>query len=307
MSTPVTITGGRDVRINLGRKLAKLEIQPDDVLGWDLQDLRAAMEFYSGKQLRWFNILSDARQSKYAKAKDAGFLQSGVQYANDGYDLPPKMGGSRIITCPWATHGEAGCVENCIAETGRNQYHPHRQARHWRTHWLYEDPYSHIAVLVNDIVRFQAAAERKGLMAGIRLDTTSNLQWYRILPWLPDVFPDVMFLDYDRSPTTHLHLDSGWHLAHSMNAAVDGVDGIFKWIDRGVHASVICNDLQLLLDYADDRFVDADKTDMWMLDRDRPRIGLLKPKRPLTSSHPSVYEGRDIYQFMNRASSRPNK
>ena len=297
-SAPPATRRTRPRRVNLGRHLERLEIQPADVLGWSADACNTAMAAYTDVRPRRFTISSEPTQSKFAKAASVGALQTGVSYANDRLELAD---GTILVTCPWADRHVGGCVENCIAETGRMGFDIARNAREWRTTWLYRDPISHIATMMREIAALARMAERQGLTPVYRPDTTSNIRWPRVLPWLADVFPTVEFVDYDRSPDSATYAAAGWSVAHSMNARKDPVGAIFAMVESGVSASVIVDDPAPLLEMGAP-FADADASDLWMV-TDVPVAGLLKAKRPMRQDHPTVYRAADIIDYMRGATS----
>lgn len=102
---------------------------------------------------------------------------------------PHTISGKNI--CPKASNG---CVAACLNSAGRGAMYPAQNARLNRTLVLHSSPAVFNSLLVQEIVKFQRRALRKGLKPVIRLNGTSDLNWFKII----DQFPSIQFYDYTK-------------------------------------------------------------------------------------------------------------
>ena len=298
------------------RALIEANIQPRDVLGWTTREMKGALETMAPIKWRWFNLTSPPNaQTKLAKAERLGYRQGGVSFKSHEFEYE----GETIVTCQWAHPGPGGCTEHCISYTGQNGLSQGQSAQVWRAQWLYEDPISFMAVLMDDIRKHHLLAAESGMTLVIRPDLNSNYQFWEAAPWMIDYQDHLagmdglarnwretlelekpMGADYDRSPrtpTVAVNQLTRWHLAHSLHAKKDGIQAIFDWHARGNHVSIVCSEPELLLDHVGAPFVDGDASDMWILNKE-PVVGLLKPKVPMRPGHDSVYRAAEIYKHI---------
>lgn len=117
---------------------------------------------------------------------------------------PGELSGHQV--CPGAT---AGCLLACLNKAGRGGIMAHGQstnviqtARIRRTKLFFSDRVQFMAMLVSDIVKAIAHAERLGLVAVFRLNGTSDIAWEKIRTAshrsIMAQFPGVQFYDYTK-------------------------------------------------------------------------------------------------------------
>ena len=247
---------------------------------------------------------------KSHKAARVGYSQAILMMHSDRLEvdmslLPTEKRFETVVTCPHATHGPDGCVENCIMYTGRGQGDPSTNpviaGRAKRVRWLSTDPWTFMAQLVREMNTHVARSKRMDLTPAFRLNGTSDLRWERIAPWLIGELYDpseVVFLDYTKWPTrARSPRPDNYFIARSVQASHDSVDDVKAMLRHG-HVSMICDDPELLIEKYPRVYVDGDASDFWMAQVSvRNVIGLLKPKRPMGLRHPQVFQARDLYDI----------
>jgi hypothetical protein len=108
------------------------------------------------------------------------------------YLAPATLDG--VNNCPWST---AGCRATCLGETsGRMVMSNAKKAREWRTRMLRNDAVNFWTTLRKEISALVRKAERKGAIACVRLDGTSDLGLAKMLQ---REYPTVVFYDYTKS------------------------------------------------------------------------------------------------------------
>ena len=99
-----------------------------------------------------------------------------------------------VNNCPWST---PGCRAVCLGETsGRMVMDNCRKAREWRTRLLRDDSPAFWTAVRGEVSALVRRAKRKGAIACVRLDGTSDLGLAKMLQ---GAYPDVIFYDYTKS------------------------------------------------------------------------------------------------------------
>ncbi|SCW76963.1 hypothetical protein SAMN02927900_04742 [Rhizobium mongolense subsp. loessense] len=118
------------------------------------------------------------------------------------YLAPFTLAGSNV--CPMAE--QAGCVKGCLNTAGRGAYNNVQVARINKTKRYLASRTQFMADLVDDLERFVAYCERKGVKPAVRLNGTSDIQW-EVAHFASrgdkrgsvfELFPEVQFYDYTK-------------------------------------------------------------------------------------------------------------
>ncbi|ARO29962.1 hypothetical protein NXC14_CH02013 [Rhizobium sp. NXC14] len=124
------------------------------------------------------------------------------------YLAPFTLAGSNV--CPMAE--QAGCVKGCLNTAGRGAFNNVQKARIAKTKRYLSDRKAFMAELVNDLQRFVAYCDRKGVKPAVRLNGTSDIQWEVAHPAqivdfrgrvyrfgsIFEAFPEIKFYDYTK-------------------------------------------------------------------------------------------------------------
>jgi len=205
--------------------------------------------------------------------------------------------------CPRST---PACRAHCLVHSGMGMAHRTLRARHERTRRFLDDRKAFLRDLERDIDRHARHAEERKLKPCVRLNATSDVNWFKTAPWLFWNFPHVQFYDYTKRPDmyqqwreTGMSMYSGgkplWnvHLSFSWSGTRDNAQYCRNMIQR----SFQCDNLPLQIVVPDvgktydDRvenvklrlgvdlgyYTDGDEHDLRFLDDD-PTIVVLKVK-----------------------------
>lgn len=156
-------------------------------------------------------LLSDPTSNpKIAKGIKRGVLTAPLHLA------PAKLSGYQV--CPMATKG---CIAGCLHTAGNPIYLASKEkARIARTRAYFKARNAFMITLAAEIEAHQAAADKQGMICGVRLNATSDIPWEVIglppldhyygevgkgMEWrthgsLMHLFPRVRFYDYTKRP-----------------------------------------------------------------------------------------------------------
>lgn len=215
---------------------------------------------------------------KVAKGEGHGWLTAILHLA------PHTLSGHNV--CPFATaQCAAGCLESAgrggiygkadtvtvtVADGRRIRTNTIRRARIARTLAYFADPDAFLIKLQKEITAHIARAKRNGLRPAVRLNGTSDIAWEKgrhSNGWtLFEIFPDVVFYDYTKTPSRFNLPDnysltfsfSGSNLAASLGALRAGrnVAVVFN-VKKGQPLPETWNGFKV---------IDADLTDLRFLD-----------------------------------------
>jgi hypothetical protein len=104
---------------------------------------------------------------------------------------PYNLSGMNV--CPMASQG---CASSCLNTAGRGAFSTTQQARIRRTKMFFEEREMFIALLRKDIETLRKKAQAKGMIAAVRLNGTSDIDWRRF--GIFEAYPDVQFYDYTK-------------------------------------------------------------------------------------------------------------
>ena len=148
-------------------------------------------------------------------------------------------------------------------------------AKTWKTlTWLY-CPDTFKAMLVREIGNLEKRARNHGLVAGVRLNGSSDVVWERSFPEVFKRFPDVTFYDYTKIPSRlRTRLPENYHLTFSRSEENDAQ--ALELLRHGVNVAVVFADLQGAIrdGYRGHRVVNGDETDCRPMDAKGVIVGL---------------------------------
>lgn len=200
------------------------------------------------------SLLADPLSNpKVAKNGKLGVLTAPLHLA------PAKLSGFNV--CPMAT---AGCIKACLHTAGNPAHMAGKErARIARTKAYFKVRNAFMIALAADIEAHQAAANRCNMIAGVRLNATSDIPWEIIgLPPLDHyygevgpgmewrthqnvmrLFPRVRFYDYTKRPRRGPKWQSKWprnyHLTFSL---ADGNEGLARIaFGNGMNVAAVFN------------------------------------------------------------------
>ena len=214
-------------------------------------------------------IISIEQDSKTSKNPE----RTGIIYLT-----PHTRSGFQL--CPWAT---PGCAEACLYTAGHGRFAEVQRARLARTNFLYKYPAHFFRIVVEELIRSD--------LRWLRMNGTSDIRWER---GLPQGFEDLLsahntrMYDYTKASPGRLHwlLNYRTKLDYTLIYSVSERDTDFEVIHRANtygYAAVVSHDTPS--EWLGITTTPADYHDLWWLDRDKPLIGILRPKgRALTDT-----------------------
>jgi hypothetical protein len=163
------------------------------------------------------------------------------------YMMP--AGSSGREACPGRSEG---CTLACLAEdTGRMSMPGSQKARRRRHASFYADRGRFLADLHAEIARHERAAARKGKIAAIRLNGTTDLPWHR-MPFVAhdgtryarihDAFPGVRFYEYTKQPLSVQSkggIPANLDLTFSLSERTDADARASEYLSAGHGAAVV--------------------------------------------------------------------
>lgn len=156
--------------------------------------------------------------SPTANPKVAKNMKQGI-YTAPLHLAPAKMSGFQV--CPKAT---PGCTAGCLHYAGHAARLEHKtQSRISKTNAFFRDRALFMALLVKEIKSLEKAAEARGMIAGCRLNATSDIAWETVkfvhdgkhYENVMEMFPNVQFYDYTKR-ANRKNIPSNYHLTFSL-------------------------------------------------------------------------------------------
>ena len=127
-----------------------------------------------------YNLIGVGTNAKTVKGDGSEYI-TGILY------LIPE-----VKLCPFSII--AGCHEPCLVSAGRGAFNSVQDARERKTKLLLSDPEEFKRVLRKDLAKFEDYCKRKGVQPVIRLNGTSDKNWFDIVR----EFPAIQFYDYTK-------------------------------------------------------------------------------------------------------------
>lgn len=168
-------------------------------------------------------LLSVSTDAKTTKGESLGFL-TGILY------LAPSTV-SKWNTCPMAKIAQ--CEKACLYTAGRGAMNSVQKARIRKTEMLFDNTYSFMLQLAEDITKLVAKAKKLGLTPLVRLNGTSDIRWENIgigdVKNIFTMFPEVQFYDYTKA-ANRKDLPSNYDLTFSYS----GVEGFQPFVQKAL-------------------------------------------------------------------------
>lgn len=169
-----------------------------------------------------------------------------------------------INVCPMAVL--AGCKAGCLYSAGRGAFNNVQQARKRKTILFRDNRQEFLRQLNQDLTRFQAYCNRKGIKAVVRLNGTSDIRWENYIDMAS--YSDIQFYDYTKI-LNRRGLASNYHLTVSYSEASDKYASQALQVkkDSDTNIAVVFKDKHNIPDtYKGYNVVDGDKDDLRFLD-----------------------------------------
>lgn len=142
-------------------------------------------------------------------------------------------GGANL--CPFAS---TGCAAACLGEhSGRMRFDTSSNARAWKSlAYLYARP-EFLAQLDKEIRSHARTAARKGLIAAVRLNGSSDVDWRATAEW----HPNVQFYEYTKSRSRALRTENRpQNIHYTFSADERTTDDQIRYASRrGVNVAIV--------------------------------------------------------------------
>lgn len=136
-----------------------------------------------------FNLLNVGANAKTSKSNSAGLgYLTGILYL-----APAKESG--VNTCPSHTKG---CAAACLFTAGMGKFSNVKKARIRKTKMFYNQRERFRQQLYYDLINLKFKARKEGVLPAVRLNGTSDICWYKVMPEIFTDFPDIQFYDYTK-------------------------------------------------------------------------------------------------------------
>jgi hypothetical protein len=212
------------------------------------------------------NLLT-VQNAKTVKGEKLGYL-TGILYMTPAFSAVDGLN-----LCPQST---AGCRAGCLNTAGRGIFNSVQAGRARKRALFLKDRKAFIARLNKEIGNLHARAVKKGMRPVVRLNGTTDINWYGIAPDLFHGNPRVRFYDYTKNPARVLDSrPKNYDLTFSRS---EGRDAIAQdLLVQGARVAVVFDtprNGKLPSLYLGTRVVDGDRHDLRFLDRKGVVIGL---------------------------------
>ena len=149
-----------------------------------------------------YNLIGVGTNAKTVKGDGSEYI-TGILY------LIPE-----VKLCPFSII--AGCHEPCLVSAGRGAFNSVHAARERKTKLLLSNPEEFKRVLREDLAKFEDYCKRKGVQPVIRLNGTSDKNWFDIVR----EFPAIQFYDYTKVYNrVAKDIPANYHLTFSYSEA----------------------------------------------------------------------------------------
>lgn len=167
----------------------------------------------------------------------------------------------------------AGCSAACLNTAGRGQQQSVQRGRVRKTVMYFEQRDEFMALLVNNIRRGIAQADRAGLDACFRLNGTSDIPWEKVRingQTVFELFPEAQFYDYTKILGRRTAQYPNYHLTFSRAENNDA--DVMKAIQKGMNVAVVFQEMPET--YLGLPVVSGDEDDLRFLDPKGVIVGL---------------------------------
>lgn len=212
---------------------------------------------------RLLSIGVDAKTVKSAKKTSTmvGILRlSPAEKAKQYYKLPGMHN-----LCPGKS---PGCEHGCLDTSGRGEMNSVQLARLKRTKWFFTDRTSFLRQIWNDIEFLIRKAKRAEMSPAVRLNGTSDINWYHQKldgKTVFDAFPAVQFYDYTKILNYTRNPAKNHHFTFSRSE--DNWKQCKRALDLGVNVAVVFSGKVLPKTWEGREVIDGDAHDSRFMDK----------------------------------------
>lgn len=206
--------------------------------------------------------------AKIKKGEKLGYLTYGIHLA------PASLSGFNV--CKDAS---AGCAAACLNTAGMGVFSNVQKARIEKTKLFFKNKMGFMGKLVREIIAAIKSAEKKEFKVAFRLNLTSDLPWEKIKVQgvsVFDMFPEVQFYDYTKSPERMTAFLSGvmpknYHLTFSRSESNHNL--CLSFLKSGGNVAMVFRK-SLPSQFQGFAVVDGDETDLRFMDGAGKIVGL---------------------------------
>ena len=206
--------------------------------------------------------------AKIKKGEKLGYLTYGIHLA------PASLSGFNV--CKDAS---AGCAAACLNTAGMGVFSNVQKARIEKTKLFFKNKMGFMGKLVREIIAAIKSAEKKEFKVAFRLNLTSDLPWEKIKVQgvsIFDMFPEVQFYDYTKSPERMTAFLSGvmpknYHLTFSRSESNHNL--CLSFLKSGGNVAMVFRK-SLPSQFQGFAVVDGDETDLRFMDGAGKIVGL---------------------------------
>src|SRR5580765_5326626 len=212
-------------------------------------------------------------QPKAVKGEKLGYLTAVLHLAPHNAAAVRTTSGTIINVCPAADGCEIACLNTAghggIVRRGETT-NAIQEARKARTRLLFSDRAAFEAQLSDEIIRFARKASRRGMLAAIRLNGTSDLDFDGLLPRIVALIESLGIERYDYTKVSGRakRMRAAYHLTFSLSASNDNAAG--TWLRNGGNVAVVFRTADLPATYTIDgeirAVINGDESDLRFLD-----------------------------------------
>jgi hypothetical protein len=204
-------------------------------------------------------------KANHKQAKGAGYLSVGLTLT------PRATGRAGRSFCSFATQG---CAAACFADYNRLAWPRNKRVAVARTRLLAQNPEMFFLLLVDDLARENALAERLGIRLVCRLNVVSDVPFEREHPALFARFPGIQFMDYTKDIRRVLNptRPRNYHLTFSRSERNES--DCLRVLKAGGNVAVVFRRLPFPRLLWGHPVIDGDANDLRFLDRNPCIVGL---------------------------------
>jgi hypothetical protein len=214
-----------------------------------------------------YKLLSVGNNAKTVKGDGSEYLTA-ILY------LAPSTN-SGINVCPMAKI--ASCDKACLYSAGRGRFSSVQAGRMRKTVLWRDNRDLFLALLRNDLIKFERYCVKRGIQPVVRLNGTSDIMWENHIDFAGE-FPAIQFYDYTKIvKRVYKKLPSNYHLTLSYSEAnpeyAASVMQAHK--DTGANVAVVFRSKDAIpSQFMQSMVLDGDKDDLRFLDMPRHVVAL---------------------------------
>jgi hypothetical protein len=147
-----------------------------------------------------------------------------------------------VNLCPYATKE---CIKLCLNDSGRSEMQGNdgtiKNARRRKANEFLADRKTFLFKLMQEIKYYERKAEKQGLKIAVRLNGTTDIQWYKVKhegKSIFEIFSHIQFYDYTKDPMilNHALLVKNYHITFSWSG--ENEKECYDAIEKGFNIAV---------------------------------------------------------------------